>query len=128
MRRIFFTYVLALFASVLALGWTPRARADEEAPSEMLPRDVSVIVQPSAAKLPAVPADFERIEHGWLVFEFPSSARSRVEPLLGEADEVRARLAEDTGQQVLDRVLVRVARTPDQMAELAPQGAPPPTY
>jgi hypothetical protein len=126
MRRI--AVILALLAVVLALTWAPRARADEEAPAEMLPRDVSLIVQPSAARLPAIPGDFERIDHGWLVLEFPSSVRSRVEPLVAEADEMRARLAEDTGQQALDRLLVRVARTPDQMAELAPPDDPPFTY
>ncbi|HLK35364.1 MAG TPA: peptidase MA family metallohydrolase, partial [Polyangiaceae bacterium] len=102
--------------------------AVEEASGELPPRDVAVVVQPSAARMPPLPDDFEHIDHGWLSLEFPSSVRPRVAALVAMADEIRSRLAEDTAQPVLDRVLVRVVRSPQQMAELAPDGAPPLPY
>ena len=94
----------------------------------MPPRDVSLIVQPDAATLPAQPADFLRLDHAWIVLELPASIRERGDGLLRDADEFRSRLAADFGQPTLEHVLVRLARTPDQMAELAPKSAPPPAY
>ncbi len=94
----------------------------------MLPRDVSIEGETSAAKLPPLPGGFERLDDGWLVFEAPSSVHDRVEPLVREAQEFRAHLSEDLGQPVLDHVLVRIAHSPEEMAELAPEGQPPPPY
>jgi hypothetical protein len=94
----------------------------------MPPRDVALLVQPAAVRLPPIPADFERIERGWLTLEFPRSVHDRVEALVGEADEFRAHLSAELGQTALEHALVRIARTPDQMAELAPEGAPPFVY
>jgi hypothetical protein len=118
--------LLALFAALLALAWAPSALADEdEASGTLAPRDVAVVIQPTAAKLPPLPADFQRIDDGWLVLEFPSSVRDRVETIARDAQDFRVRLASDLGQPVLEHVIVRVARNPAQMAELAPEGAPP---
>jgi hypothetical protein len=128
MARLFARLALfacALLAVVLA---APGARADADEPGEALPRDVVVLVQPSAAELPALPDDFVRVEKGWLVFELPQSVRDRVDGLARDADEFRDRVAADLAQPVLDHVVVRIARTPEQMAELSPQGAPPPPY
>jgi|CZKU01.1.fsa_nt_gi hypothetical protein len=112
---------------IFALAGPARAQAGED-PPDLPPRDVSVVVQPDAAKLPALPADFVRLDHDWIAIELPSSVRERGEALLREADEFHLRLSEDFGQPTLEHVLVRVARRPDQMAELAPQNAPPPAY
>jgi hypothetical protein len=114
-------------AFMLALTWPGWARAGE-APPDLPPRDVSMIVQPDATKLPPLPGDFVRLDHDWIALELPSSIRERGEALLQEADAFRTRLSEDFGQPTLEHVLVRIARTPDQMAELAPQTAPPPAY
>ncbi len=100
----------------------------QELPATLRPRDVGVVAEPGAAKLPPLPSDFQRIDNGWLVLEFPASVRERIEPLAREAEDFRARLSADLGQPVLDQALVRVARTPEQMTELAPLGAPPPAY
>jgi hypothetical protein len=124
---------LAALLLVLLLG-AGRAAADEdgaggtEGAGALPPRDVAVVVQPAAVALSTTPADFARIDDGWLTLEFPSSVRDRVEALARDAQEFRAQLAGDLGQPVLDHVLVRVARSPEQMAELAPVGAPPPEY
>ena len=120
--RVWLT-ALAMLASV---SYVTAAAADDG--PDMLPRDVNVVVQPDAAKLPPMPDGFERLDHGWLVVELPSSLHDRGEALLRDADAFRARLSEDFGQPPIEQVLVRIARTPDQMAELAPPSAPPPPY
>ncbi len=124
-----FAAQMALAAIVVfaTLGWGRSASADEP-PTDGVPRDVSVMVQPEAAKLPGLPPDFERLEHGWITLELPSSIHDRGEELLRDADETRARISDDFGQPPVERVLVRIGRSPEQMAELAPVGAPPFTY
>jgi hypothetical protein len=131
MRGAPFAFFAALLASLIAftaLAAPCRAGVEVDDPGALLPRDVGVIVQPAAAVLPPAPADFEQIDDGWLKVEFPSSVRERIAPLTQVADEMRATLSADMGQPVLDHVLVRVARTPEQMAQLAPRNAPPPGY
>ena len=119
--------LVALCLAILAfVGGARRASADGPAASSQ-PRDVALVADASA-RLPPPPADFQRLVHGWLVLEFPASVRDRVEALVPEADEFRERLSAEFGQPLLEHELVRVARTPDQMAELAPEGAPPFSY
>jgi hypothetical protein len=127
MRLRLYAALLGLFASLGVLLWGACALA-QEAPSEMLPRDVNVLVRPAAAELPPLPGDFETTERGWLIVAAPASVRERVEPLVRDAGEVRERLSAELGEHVLDHVVVRVARTPEQMAALAPVGAPPFSY
>src|SRR5580692_8051178 len=128
LRRRFLASLVALFVGLVAILFPAPARADEAGDNELPPRDVSMVVQPAAVSLGPLPSEFQRIDAGWIAFEFPGSARSRVEPLVREAEGFRARLAEDLGQPVLAHALVRVARTPDQMNQLSPRGAPPPEY
>jgi hypothetical protein len=120
--------VRALVVTLLFLLWPVRARAQAVEATELAPRDIGIVVQPSTATLGGMPADFQEIDHGWIVIDFPASVRSRIESVLREADDVRAQLSADLGQPVLGHALVRVARTPEQMSELAPRGAPPPAY
>jgi hypothetical protein len=119
---------LLLCLVLIGLGWGRTARAAEADPASAQPRDVGLLVQPSAAKLPPAPSDFELLKYGWLTIEFPASVRDRVQGLVREVEEYRERLSGDFGQAVLTEALVRVARSPEQMAELAPEDAPPPTY
>jgi hypothetical protein len=117
-----FSRLLLFAAALLMLAFGHRvAKAEGEEPAAPLPRDVVVMAQPSAAELPPVPGDFVRVDDGWLVFEVPGSVRDRVDGLARDADDLRDRLAADLGQPVLEHVLVRIARTPDQMSELAPK-------
>jgi hypothetical protein len=121
--------LLAFVVALLALAGVQPAAADDEVPApSMAPRDVGLVVQPEATKLRALPPDFQRLDAGWLVVEFPSSIRERAQALVRDADEFRARLAADLGQPVLDHALVRIARNPEQMAELSPEGSPPFVY
>jgi len=118
--------VLAVLLVLFVLVTCPsgaRAQAGAEAP---VPRDV--ITQRDAV-VPSLPAEFEVIDHDWVTFEFPASVRSRVDPLARVADEFRVRLSGDLGHPILSgRTRVRIARTPAQMAELAPIGLPPMPY
>jgi hypothetical protein len=123
----FFAVLAVLLAPVLASAWPAQALADEQA-ADLPPRDVSVVVQPDAAALPPPPGDFLHLDHKWMVLELPASIGDRADSLLHEADAFRVRLAEDFGQPPIDRLTVRIARNPEQMAELAPPSAPPPPY
>ncbi len=121
---------------VVALGWTSRAVADEAAPNTPAegapvvapPRDVPIVVQPSAVHVPKVPATYQQKDLGWLVIAYAPSAHERVQPLIAGAEAFKAKLADELGQRVLDRVEVRVGRTHDEMAELAPPELPPFAY
>lgn len=81
-----------------------------------------------ALELPPAPSTFNVADRGWIHFAYPASTRSRVQPLMRAADEVRAELGRRLGQSVLRNVHVRVARTPFEMTTLAPEGAPYPKY
>jgi len=78
-----------------------------------------------ALRKPPIPVSFLAHDGGWIQFQYPPSARDRVAPLIAQADDQRAELAEDLAQTPLDGIEVRVARGVEEMATLAPQGAPP---
>lgn len=103
------------------------SEADASAPTYRSPAD-----QPRATgselKLPPIPPSFNTRDSGWIHFAYPPSTRERVEPLMRDADKIRAELAVRLGQQVLRKVHVRIARTPGEMTTLAPEGAPYPKY
>src|SRR4051794_19316148 len=79
-----------------------------------------------APRRPPIPVSFLAHDGGWIQFLYPPSARDRTAPLIAQADDLRAKLAEHLGQTPLDGVEIRVARSAEEMAALAPQGAPPP--
>src|SRR5271165_7155911 len=92
LRRRFGRAVAVCVALVALLGTPMTALADPDSPS-MPPRDVAILVQPSAAGIPARPADFQRIERGWLTLELPASVGDRAEGLVREAQEFRTGLS-----------------------------------
>jgi hypothetical protein len=79
-------------------------------------------------RLPGVPAGFNTYDGGWIKFVYHPSIRERVQPLIADAAAVRTQLTEWLGQPVLSEVRVSVARTPGEMATLAPPNAPYPDY
>jgi hypothetical protein len=99
-------FVLLLLAVTgLFTGASARlARADDDVAS---PPDVPLVVAPSGVSIPPVPPEY--------------ATRSA-------AADVKEKLAAELGQKVLGHVEVRVARTPEEMAQLAPAGLPPPAY
>jgi hypothetical protein len=79
-------------------------------------------------RLPGVPAGYNTYDGGWIKFVYHPSIRERVQPLIADAAAVRTQLTEYVGQPVLSEVRVSVARTPGEMATLAPPNAPYPDY
>jgi hypothetical protein len=113
--------LLACLAFVLSIGWASAAHARET-------RFSSDVIDDSAVPdlhAPPLAASFISQDAGWIRLAYPPSVRDRVAPVIAEADDVRATLAAALGRSVLDRVEVRIARTGEQMASLAPEGLPP---
>jgi hypothetical protein len=120
------TLIVALAAVLLP---APSALADGADPVEKSPGDVPIVVQPQAIVVPAYPATDQLADLGWLHVAYPPSARERVQPLLDDADDVKAQLADELGEPVLTKLVeVRIAKTPEDMVELAPEDVPPPRY
>jgi hypothetical protein len=119
----------AILFIALAL-WLTAGRAQADGAGASLPHDVAGEggVAVGGFELADMPNDFQRVERGGVVFEFPSSARERVEPLIDAEEAFAARLSKELGQTVLSAVRVRVARSPQQMAALAPRALPPFEY
>jgi hypothetical protein len=112
---------------------SPRVVPPREAPgaasgsSEHAPGDAPKFSS-ELPTVPKAPVSFNSYDGGWIRFAYPPSVRERVQPLIAISDEVRVELASRLGRPVLDRVHVYVARTPGEMATLAPEGAPFPKY
>jgi hypothetical protein len=105
----------ALGATVLALAPVKPAAAAETPESGF-----------DAIRKPTIPSFLAHDDHkGWIEFWYPPSARDRVAPLLSQAEDLRAELAEDLGQTPLDGIEVRVARVVEEMGNLAPSASPP---
>lgn len=117
---------LALFGLLTLVGGSSLAQA--LAPLAAPPVDAPLLAPPLRVALPPVPAGYLSKDLGWIRFHYPQAATPRVEPLIRDAEAVRRELSEKLGQAVLDRVEIRVASTAEEMASLAPVGAPPPEY
>jgi hypothetical protein len=79
-------------------------------------------------KLPAVAAGFSTYDGGWIRITYHPSSQDRIEPVIAASDEAKRDMEEWLGASVLAKVRVDVARTPGEMATLAPRGAPYPEY
>jgi hypothetical protein len=114
----------ALPDSTLQNGAVQSGALQDTAQSE--PKDAP---EPGAeVQLSPPPDGFNKYDGGWLQIDFPPSVRARIQPLIHDADAFRQQLRELFGYPVLERVTVRVARTPGEMATLAPAGSPYPKY
>jgi hypothetical protein len=140
------TLFLALIALVLTFATVP-ARAQElrelgDTPNGMglvtapkvsdrapitAPNDVPQ-VGPGEITIPAVPSAWVTRDLGWLKLSYPPVAAERVASLLTDAHAIKAQLSELLGQDVLHRIEVRITPTFADMTNLAPIGAPPPSY
>ena len=123
--------VAARFVLVMLIAWLLAfpAYADEPphatGPSDMPDVGVGAIEDHPIAP---VPADYIHHEANWIRFVYPREARGRVEPLIESAGQTREGLRAELGRPVLERLVVRVARNPEEMTALAPGGLPPPEY
>jgi hypothetical protein len=77
---------------------------------------------------PDAPSGFAQHRAGFIEFAYPPETRERIQPLIEQAPAVRAELINRFGRDVLSSVRVHIARTPGEMANLAPVGAPFPSY
>lgn len=83
---------------------------------------------PASGRVPEPPRAFDTYDGGWIRFAFAPAARSRVQPLIAQADATREHFQKLLGHAVLDGVTVYVAQDADEMATLAPPGHPYPRY
>src|SRR5690606_41250646 len=65
---------------------------------------------------------------GWIQYSYHPSVLERVQPLIKEAETFKAELTRRLGHPVLERVDVRIARTPREMRSLAPSEGSVPSY
>lgn len=109
------------------------------APARAAQIDAGVIEVPAAAPRDAPPPSsrlvptppppgFNHFDAGWIEFYYHPSSLERVRPLIAESTRIRQELRERLGAPVLSKVRVDVARTPGEMATLAPRDAPFPEY
>jgi len=92
------------------------------------PADAPRLSGENRPKLPPVAAGFSTYDGGWIRITYHPSSRERIEPLIAASDEAKRELEDWLGKSVLAKVRVDVARTPGEMATLAPRGAPYPEY
>src|SRR5258708_21133784 len=118
----------ALLALVGLLLASPAPVRADEGDLALQPRDVGTIDDAGPLTLPPLPDDFEVFDRGWIHLAAPATIHDRIPALLADAVEFRSHLSEVLGQPVLGYVHVRIVRSPEQMTELAPEGAPPPRY
>ncbi len=116
--------LLVVLVAVLALLGAGVARAE---PTHTPPADAPRLADESA-RVPPPPSSFNVYNGGWISFAYPPSVREHVQPLIALANSARDEIAGRLDQKVLSHVRVYVARTPGEMATLAPEGAPFPKY
>jgi Peptidase MA superfamily len=116
-------------SALIVLAWlalTSTVRAEEPVASP--PRDAPLFVPAATLSVPPLPSSYQQRDIGWMTVSYPPSVYERLRPLLDEAPAFKASLASALGQPVLEHVEVRIARTADDMAALAPREAPPFAY
>jgi hypothetical protein len=119
--------VLVVMAVAMTLGAAAPARAQSEA-VESAPHDAPMILEPTSVTIPALKPDMTTRDHDWLKIAFPTTVDARVTALLEDTDAFKSELGGWLGQNVLDHVEVRIARSQEDMNSLAPVGLPPPRY
>jgi len=120
---------------IAATGWAAipgaqvpdPASAAKPAPGLHAPADAPRLSD-RALQQPSPPAGFNRYDAGWIHFAYPPEVRERIQVLIDNAESARTGLMARLGTPVLRHLYVRVARTPGEMATLAPSGAAYPKY
>ena len=117
---------LALVCTLMLLATTATVKAAGPSGPDDMPDVGAGAIEDHT--IPRTPSDFIYHEVGWILFVYPRDARSRVEPLIESANELRRTLGDELGQAVLAHLEVRVAADPEQMAAFAPAGLQPPSH
>jgi hypothetical protein len=138
LRRFWRWIAVVLLLGGAGTSVTSRARADDAAGAGgggasggavvTAPRDVPLVLQPQSVKIPSVPATYLHKDLGWLQLSYAPNAHERVQPILADAEQIKAQLADALGQPVLAHVEVRIARTFEDMSDLAPPEIGVPAY
>ena len=112
---------LLTFGLLLLSLCLPRFAHAADGASPIAP-DVPLIAHGDPIVLPPVPASYEVQCLGWWTIEYPAAVRDRVRPIIEKADEWKAQLVRDFGQEVLAQPIdVRIARTWEDMTTLVPR-------
>lgn len=121
-----FAWLLFALSSSAALAGEPSIGASKS----LAPQDAPYILEPNAIRIPTIPDDayVQRTVSGFMKVSYPKGTDARIEPVLAEVDNMRAKLAKDLGAAPIAKVEVRITRTWEEMAKLSPVGAPPPGY
>jgi hypothetical protein len=106
---------------------TGRPPSANDGGDRVAPHDAPRLGPGRLSPTPAPPG-FNLFDGGWIRFYYHPSMREHVEALISDSTLIRRELTERLGSTVLQRVRVDVARTPGEMATLAPEGAPYPDY
>jgi hypothetical protein len=75
-----------------------------------------------------LPADYVSERRGNVEWVYPRAAERVVLELQDAYGEAWERIGRDLGERVDDDLTIRIGRDPDEMANLAPEGRPPPGY
>jgi hypothetical protein len=95
-----------------------------------LPRDVGGDwgATEAAPELPEPPEGYRTEDRGGVQWTYPASAEEQAHELQTAFDEAWTRLMRDLGTEVERNMVLRIARGPEDMRRLAPEGHPPPRY
>lgn len=82
----------------------------------------------AALRLPEPPQDYLTERRGGVTWTFPAAATDDARDLQNAFPDAWTRIEEDLGGPLDDTLVIRVARNPEEMRDLAPVGHPPPQY
>ncbi len=122
-----FTFFLRALAFLVLAFFARTSLA--QTPHELPPDVPSITTDGALTHIPRPPESFVRREiDGWLNVAYDAAAAPRLEPVLKHATQFRDNFAHSLGQPMMGKVELRVTRSFEEMAALAPDGAPPPAY
>jgi hypothetical protein len=78
--------------------------------------------------LPTPPEGYRTERIGSVTWTFPEALQDRTSKLIDGFDDHWSQVVAEFGMPIDDRLVIRVARNPQEMRALAPVGAPPPDY
>ena len=126
--RALLALLVVLLATTAGVTFGGIAQAQRGSPTDVhdwSSTDGEVMEEPEFGPLPE---GFVTETHGDTEWVYPASAERIVLELAEMQQDTWDRITSDLGETVDDRLIVRVARDPEEMAVLAPLGRPPPGY
>jgi hypothetical protein len=114
------TGLAALLVWLLLAAQPARVNAEGQAPRDL--------VSTTQLSIPALPRDFQKRTSGRVRFAFHPQDEGIAGRLIGGLPKALRRVADELGVARDQELEVRIARSPIEMARLAPDRAPPPAY